>query len=355
MGELADYAIKESTGRAYPEVLDDGRGPFHRDRDRIIHCKAFRRLDRKTQVMVAGSGDHYRTRLTHSLEVAQIARDLARRLHLNEDLCETIALAHDLGHPPFGHIGEAALDEMMRKFDMNFEHNEQSRRIVEVLEKGYPTFDGLNLTNETIEGLIKHQTAYDQEGKKFEKFSHLEAQVVNAADEIAYSNHDIDDGIRLGVLKVEDMEHIELWRVAREVVEEKYGKIDLKKYRMRVISVMMAKMVEDFCAETQKKLKENNIKTLDDVKNFQGLLCCFSNEMKEMMRGLRTFLFQKFYMHPMVLEKVDAGSEMIKKLFQHYLDNPDKFPKGNKPGVVQIKDYIAGMTDGFLMKEFKKI
>lgn len=355
MGDLASYAIHTSTGRQYPEVLDDGRGPFHRDRDRIIHSKAFRRLDRKTQVLVSGTGDHYRTRLTHSLEVAQISRDLARRLHLNEDLCEAIALAHDLGHPPFGHVGEHALDDVMKEFGMNFEHNEQSRRIVEVLEKGYPTFDGLNLTNETIEGLIKHQTAYDQEGKKFNKFSHLEAQIVNVADEIAYNNHDIDDGIRLGVLKMEDLEEVELWRIAKAVVLEKFGEIDFKKYRQRIISVMISMMVEDFYSQTTAELGRNNIKTLDDVKNFEGLLGKFSDRMKEKIKELRTFLFQRFYMHPTVLEKVNEGSGMIKKLFKYYLEHPDKFPKGNNPSVEQIKDYIAGMTDGFLLKEFKKI
>lgn len=358
MLDLANYAIKneKSKGRRFPELFDDGRVPFQRDKDRIIHSKAFRRLDRKTQVLVAGSGDHYRTRLTHSIEVAQIARDLARRLRLNEDLCEAIALAHDLGHTPFGHAGQDALNQVMQNFGESFEHNEQSRRIVEFLEKGYPTFDGLNLTIETIDGLIKHQTAYDQEGKRFEQFAHLEAQIVNVSDEIAYLNHDVDDGLRLGAISIEDLEKIEIWRNARLEVEKKYGAdVNVVKYRERVISSMMSIMIDDFCATTEANLIKNGIKTVEDVEKFQGLLAHFSEHMKEVLKKLRQLLYDKFYMHPQVVTAVEEGQRMIKKLFKFYYKNPDKFPLGDKVDPIRIKDYIAGMTDNFLMKQYKKI
>lgn len=358
MSDLADYAIKDeaSQGRKFLEQFDDDRPPFQRDRDRILHSKAFRRLDRKTQVLVSGSGDHYRTRLTHSMEVAQIARDLARRLHINEDLCEAIALAHDLGHTPFGHAGQDALNQVMQCFGESFEHNEQSRRIVEVLEKEYPIFDGLNLSIETIDGLIKHQTAYDQEGKKFEQFSNLEAQIVNVADEIAYMNHDVDDGLRLGALNIEALDHIVIWKKARTVIENKYGdEIDVLKYRERVISVMMSMMIEDFCSQTKKNISENNIKTVNDVKNFHGLLAEFSDDMKKIMKQLRQVLYNDFYMHPQVVAAVSEGQKMIKELFEYYYKNPNKFPGTGKITPIQIKDYIAGMTDSFLLNEYKKI
>jgi len=358
MRDLADYAIKdrESRGRRFEEIFDDGRAPFQRDKDRIIHSKAFRRLDRKTQVLVAGSGDHYRTRMTHSLEVAQIARDLARRLRLNEDLCEAIALAHDLGHTPFGHAGQDALNQVMQNFGESFEHNEQSRRIVEVLEKGYPTFEGLNLTIETIDGLIKHQTAYDQEGKQFDKFAHLEAQIVNVSDEVAYMNHDVDDGLRLGALTVEDLDQVLIWKSARLATEDKYGHgIDLVEYRERVISTMMSMMIDDFCRQTEANIEEHGIKTIGHVSEFEGLLADFSEAMKTELKQLRRLLYDKFYMHPQVVAAVSEGQRMIKKLFEYYYKNPEMFPLDGKVDPVRIKDYIAGMTDSFLLEQYKKI
>lgn len=354
---LANYAVKsgQSRGRNFPEQADDERLCFQRDKDRIIHSKAFRRLDEKTQVFVAGSGDHYRTRLTHTLEVAQIARDIARRLALNEDLCEAIGLAHDLGHPPFGHAGEQTLDEIMQTFGSHFEHNEQSKRVVEVLEKAYPDFEGLNLTYEVLEGLTKHQTAWDQAGKKFEVFPHLEAQVVNLADEIAYSNHDMDDGLRSGFIKLEQLQEFEIWKKALAEVRRKYGNIDdLQVLISRVISTIIAMMIADLCKQTAENLAKFNIKSLADVANHKGVLVEFSEQMKIMLKELRRFLYDNFYLHPKIAAHTLRGKNMIRQLFQYYQQHPEQFPK-EQSGIVAIKDYIAGMTDSFLLKEFNKI
>ena len=359
---LATYATKsgESAGRRHPEAVDDERSCFQRDKDRIIHSKAFRRLDEKTQVFVAGSGDHYRTRLTHTLEVAQVARDIARRLDLNEDLCEAIALAHDLGHPPFGHAGEEALNDMMHGFGGHFEHNEQSRRVVEILERSYPDFDGLNLTIEVLEGLMKHQTAWDQAGKAFDVSAHLEAQVVNVADEIAYTNHDMDDGLRSGLISLKQLRKFKLWQEGEREVLEKYGKkLNEDILISRVISSIISMMIEDFCGQTIKNIKSNKIKTIADVKKHQGTIAEFSERMKIIIKELRQFLFENFYLNPMIEAFTLKGKWMIKKLFEYYYKNPSSFPKSARMNketrVIAIKDYIAGMTDRFLIQEFKKI
>jgi dGTPase len=362
---LKKYAVKSSAtlGRKFEEALgeEDFRLPFQKDKDRIVHSKAFRRMDAKTQVFMAGSGDHYRTRLTHSLEVAQVARDIARRLLLNEDLCESIALAHDLGHPPFGHAGEEALNEVMKSFGNNFEHNEQSLRVVTKLEKAYPNFDGLNLSVEVIDGLIKHQTAFDQAGKLIELFPHLEAQVVNVADEIAYINHDMDDGLRSGLINMEELGKFEIWVEAKVHVDKKYGKIeDEDIFVSRIISHIIALMIDDFCKQTEKSLEQNNIVEFEDVKKYRGVLADFSPDMRAMIAELRKFLFSNFYMSDEVLTCTNKGKRMIKKLFEYYNGNLDKFPKKFLLGAedsneVVIKDYIAGMTDIFLLKECSKL
>ncbi|MBD3360326.1 deoxyguanosinetriphosphate triphosphohydrolase [Candidatus Peregrinibacteria bacterium] len=356
-GNLADYAVKsrESKGRKYMEEANDERLCFQRDKDRIIHCRAFRRLEAKTQVFIAGVGDHYRTRLTHTLEVAQISRDIARRLGLNEDLCEAVALAHDLGHPPFGHGGEESLNEVMKNYDMHFEHNEQSRRIVEKLEKLYPDFNGLNLTYEVLDGLIKHQTAWDQAGMEFEFSPHLEAQVVNVADEIAYINHDIDDGLRAGCINLGELDKNKLWKNAKKEVEEKYGKYLIKRvFISRMISSVISMMVEDFCTFTESNIQKNNINSVKDIQKFKGQLADFSPEMRNNCGKLSRFLYDNFYMNPEIGKFIKKGKNSIKRLFELYIDNPEKFPKKKKninrdEFVITVKDYIAGMTDGFLM------
>lgn len=356
---LRPYATlsRDSEGRRFDEEIEDDRLCFQRDKDRIVHCKAFRRLDRKTQVLMAGSGDHYRTRLTHTLEVAQISRDLARRLGLNEDLCEAIALAHDLGHPPFGHGGEEALDEVMREHGKHFEHNEQSRRIVEKLEKLYPAFAGLNLTIETLDGMIKHQTAFDQAGKEFEVSAHLEAQIVNIADEIAYTNHDMDDGLRSGIIAVEELAKFDIWKLAEIEVEEKYGKgLEKDIFISRMISTIISMMIADLCITTTKNLKANDIFSREAVCAYQGVLAGFSEKMRRMINELRHFLFRNFYMHESVVKFVDSGQKMIIELFRFYMKNPDKLTMkdADEELPVAVKDWIAGMTDGYLIAEFKK-
>ncbi|MDD3861654.1 MAG: deoxyguanosinetriphosphate triphosphohydrolase [Candidatus Gracilibacteria bacterium] len=345
---LAPYAVKSigSKGRKFPEREESSRMCFQKDKERIIHSKAFRRLDKKTQVFMAGSGDHFRTRLTHTLEVAQISRDLARRLGLNEDLCETIALAHDLGHPPFGHGGEEALNEIMEKHGMHFEHNEQSQRIVEILEKSYPNFDGLNLTREVLDGMIKHQTAFDQAGKRFEVFPHLESQVVNIADEIAYTNHDIDDGLRSGMIKISQLSKFELWKKASKLATKKHGsKLSKEVIVPRTVSSMMSLMIADMSEYSEKNLKKGK------------MILEFSPRMKKMIKEVRKFLFKNFYMNPLIIKIVIKGKKMIKELFDFYLKNPDFLPKTYKTKndfVVAVKDYIAGMTDSFLIQEYEK-
>jgi dGTPase len=328
---LSNFAIKsaESKGRKFKESFsDDNRTCFQRDRDRIIHSKAFRRLDQKTQVFVSGSGDHFRTRLTHTLEVMQMSRDIARRLGLNEDLCEVIALAHDLGHPPFGHAGEAALDKIMKEHGLRFEHNQQSLRVVEKLEKSYPNFDGLNLSLEVLEGLMKHQSPWDQEGHDFDGAPSLEAQVVNLADEIAYTNHDIDDGLRSGLISLDQLNDVELWKMAKDSVFEKYGeKLEREIFISRIVSAMISLMIEDVC------------------ENEKGVVR-FSDKFIVYMKEIRDFLYKNFYLNPIILKEVKKGEKMIKELFEFYLK------KGRD--ITELKDYIAGMTDSFLLKEYEK-
>lgn len=352
---LAPYAVKsrDSKGRKFKEKTDtvedgdatmgseaSGRLCFQKDRDRIIHCKAFRRLDEKAQVFPAFFGDHYRTRLTHTLEVAQISRDITRRLGLNEDLAEAIALAHDLGHPPFGHTGEDTLNEIMNGFGGYFEHNEQSRRVIEKLEKLYPDFDGLNLSIEVLEGLEKHKTSWDQSGVDVGAKMHLEGQVVNLADEIAYTNHDIDDGLRSEILKVSHLESTALWKEASAAIESEYGNIANAAVKIsRTISKIINLMIVDIC------------------ENFDEASVAFSEAMVSKVAELRKILYEKFYLSPEVRVRLEKGKKMVKELFNFYLKNPGKVPEKYRDGEtleVAIKDYIAGMTDKFLEEELRR-
>ncbi len=359
---LASYAVKSLAGgkRRFKEKDDGNRLCFQKDKERIIHSKAFRRLDNKTQVFGADSGDHYRTRLTHTLEVAQISRDLARRLGLNEDLAETIALAHDLGHSPFGHAGEDALDRIMERYGDHFEHNEQSRRIVESLEKSYPDFAGLNLTLEVLDGLIKHQTSWDQADRKFEVSANLEAQIVNIADEIAYTNHDIDDGLRSGLISLRQLNKRSLWKTAMDVTKKKYGKIRDKDVLIsRTISSIISMMIGDLCAQTNKNIAAYKIGTVDDVRRQRNQIACFGNPMKKMIKEMREFLYKNFYLNKKILILTKRGEKMIEKVFSHYMEHPERLPKKfrnkNDKLHVTVKDYIAGMTDNFLLKEYEKL
>jgi dGTPase len=362
---LAPYAMKssKSLGRVHKEPEDPFRLPFQRDRDRIIHCRSFRRLQAKTQVLVSYYGDHYRDRLTHSMEVSQIARDISRNLGLNEDLAECISLAHDLGHPPYGHGGEQALDEVMKEYGLHFEHNEQSHRIIEKLEKIYPAFDGLNPSKEVLDGLLKHNPHKYLTYTEFVTSPHLEAQVMDLSDEIAYINHDVDDGIRADIISIKAISDFALWKDAEKVAKEKYGKMAVgvghkgdsqRIYVSRIVSKMISLMIGDLLETTAANLKKNRIASLEDVRAHKGRLVSFSAPMVVKQRELRAFLMKRFYLSPKVEKFIEHGRRVIKKVFRHYRMHPALMPAqhynlilgGERPEIV-IKDYIAGMTDPF--------
>jgi dGTPase len=368
---LAPYAMKssKSLGRVHSQAEDDTRLPFQRDRDRIVHSKAFRRLQAKTQVFVSYYGDHYRDRLTHSMEVSQIARDICRTLGLNEDLGECLALAHDLGHPPFGHGGEAALDKILRRYGMHFEHNEQSRRIIEYLEKPYPKFDGLNVTKEVLDGLLKHHPHRYKTYIKFKETPHLESRVVDYSDQIAYLNHDVDDGLRAGLITVDELNKFKIWRDATANIIKKYkfdpkrmDAEDKRRFQNRIIGNMISQMIQDLCLTTAKNLKNKKIDSLEKVRSYQGLIVGFSQKMNREIKALHQFLLTNFYNSPKVSAQIKKGQDIITKLFSYYLKNPKKLPLpfatqiavGERP-VIVIKDYIAGMTDHFAEETWKKL
>lgn len=365
---LAHYAVlsSESAGREFPEKSDLTRTEFQRDRDRIIHCKAFRRLSGKTQVFVATYGDHFRDRLTHTLEVAQVARDMARSLKLNEDLCEAIALAHDLGHTPFGHAGEFTLNEIMEEFGLHFEHNEQSKRIVEVLEKQFPHFDGLNLMYEVRQGLAKHQTLYDQRTKKIMGKT-LEAQVVDLADEIAYHNHDLDDGLRSDLFSLKELQQLTLWREALEAVYKKYGRPSRKKLdpvvlRHRAVSHIISLMINDVLETAQKRLRQAKIRNLAGILKCKKNLIGFSASFEKKVKQLRKFLWERMYQSPQVLKHSRRGQRILKNLFWRLYREPKLLPRrfyeridAPDPLSVVVKDYIAGCTDQFATELVQRI
>jgi dGTPase len=363
--KLSPYAMHnaDSRGRLHKERPDNTRTPFQRDRDRIMHCKAFRRLQAKTQVFVSYFGDHYRDRLTHTIEVAQIARDVARTLGLNEDLAEAVALAHDLGHPPFGHAGEHVLDEEMSKFGHHFEHNEQSRRIVEKLESMSPDFEGLNLTIEVMDGLLKHEQAHHLAHLQYKTSAHLESQAADLADEIAYTNHDIDDGLRSGLITMDDMRKFTLWRRAEKDIRELYGeKIDLKSLQSRVISRMISLMIRDLCKTSEQNIKKFRLKSVEDVRSHKGKIIGFSARLKPEIRELREFLMKNFYFNPKVAKQINHGRKLLKKLFLYYIKNPQQLPEPYRTSIklgeareIVVKDYIAGMTDHYAEEQAKLI
>lgn len=358
---LAAYAVKsgESAGRVYLDSENGFRTCFQRDRDRIIHSKAFRRLMEKTQVFTAGEGDHYRNRMSHSIECSQVSKGVARGLGLNEDLCEAIALAHDLGHTPFGHAGEATMDACMQESGLHFEHNEQSLRVVEHLEKMYPNCRGLNLTKEVLDGLLKHRTPFDQPKMTFAQSAHLEAQVVDIGDEIAYMSHDLDDGLRADMFTFENIITLPLVARANERMRKKYGNdIPQEVMRVRLSSALMHLLVEDLLMETERTLAAHAIKTLQDVRTYRGILVGFSSDIRDGLAGLRAYLMDHYYFSERVREQSARGQDIIRRLFHFYTKNPKKLPdnflsfldKGERAEIA-IKDYIAGMTDGYAERE----
>ena len=353
---LAPYAVKsgESAGRVYPEPESEYRTCFQRDRDRIIHSKAFRRLMEKTQVFVASEGDHYRNRMSHSVECSQVSKGLARSLGLNEDLAETIALAHDLGHTPFGHAGEGAMDECMRHHELHFEHNEQSLRTVEKLETMYPGYAGLNLSKEVLDGLLKHRTPFDQPKTSFKQSAHLEAQVVDLADEIAYMSHDLDDGLRADMFAFEDTAQLPIIARAHANMTQRYpDTISPEVLRARLSSALMQLLMHDVLAQTEENLQTHHIETLADVRAYDGVLVTFSDTMRADIDTLRAFISDYYYFSPRVKEQSEKGQHIIRELFQYFTQHPEKLPENfqklltAEPLPVVVKDYIAGMTDGF--------
>jgi len=362
---LASYAVhsKESKGRLHPEEEADFRPRFQRDRERILHTTAFRRLEYKTQVFINHEGDYYRTRLTHTLEVAQIGRSIARSLGLNEDLVETICLAHDLGHPPFGHSGENALARLMKDFG-GFNHNSQSLRIVTVLEARYPDFPGLNLSWEVLEGMVKHETDYDiAEAKQFnpELRGHLEAQIANLADDLAYTSHDLDDGLRSGMITPNQLDGIALWEIINESIGRRRSETLDSLSRHQIIRRLINFEVTDLIQSTDRYLRRSNVKTALDVQKLPFNVAGFSEDMYRRNRELKDFLFSNLYRHYRVVRMAAKSENIVTELFNIYQANPKTLPTEVQESIPErglertICDYIAGMTDRFAIDEYKRL
>ncbi len=365
---LAPYAALSvnTRGRRHREEEHPFRTAFQRDRDRIIHSNAFRRLEYKTQVFVYHEGDHYRTRLTHTIEVAQISRTIARALSVNEDLAEAIALAHDLGHPPFGHSGETVLDELMKDHG-GFEHNAQSLRIVEVLEKRYPGFDGLNLTWEVREGIAKHNSEHDRPGANDEyelsKCACLEAQIVDVADEIAYNNHDIDDGLSSEMIKPDSLSGVSLWQENFRQVRDAFPDADFKVQKYQTIIRIINAQATDLVDAVLSQIRLNSIKSVEAIRTEKEPVARFSLEMERKNKELKRFLKHNLYSHHRVIRMADKAERIIIELFKAYARKPRLLPPNIHALIASerrdkhrvICDYIAGMTDRFALDEYKKL
>lgn len=362
---LAPYGLKSanSQGRVYPEDESASRPAFERDRDRIIHTTAFRRLEYKTQVFINYEGDHYRTRLTHTLEVAQLGRSLARGLGCNQELTEAICLAHDLGHPPFGHAGEYALNALMAEHG-GFNHNTQSYRIVTKLEQRYPNFPGLNLTYETREGMIKHETDYDKsdaQGYAPDRRASLEAQIANFADEIAYNAHDLDDGLRAGMFEPDALNELTLWQELKEIVGWQSERPLPTIVRHELIRELIGQSVMNVLEFTSNNLEENQIDSPDKVqthpKNLVGYTPAFGAKVKE----LKKFLLESMYHHYRLIRMQTKAERFITELFEAYEDEPNMLPTDTQKRLENaslhrvITDYIAGMTDRYALDEWEKL
>jgi dGTPase len=359
---LAPFAMlsADSAGRKYPESSQTYRGPFQRDRDRIIHCSAFRRLSHKTQVFTGDMGDYHRTRLTHTLEVASIARTLARGLRLNEDLVEALALAHDIGHPPFGHSGEDVLDECLRDGGLGdgggFNHNAQALRIVELLENRYPEFPGLNLSREVLEGQSRRV-----DKKAAAQFSPLlEVQVVDAADSIAYDSHDADDSLELGLLELDQLLAVPLWREAAERVRRRYPDLDDRQLRRAIVHELIHWQVDDLLAVVERSIDERGIRSVADVRQ-APVLVTPSREVAELKLGLERYLFKNVYRHPSVEEIRNSAREALREMFDILVANPERLPAKFRARIAgdgparSVADYLAGMTDRYALEEHRRL
>jgi dGTPase len=361
---LAPYGMrsKNSKGRQYPEAEAEYRTAFQRDRDRILHTTAFRRLEYKTQVFITYEGDYYRTRLTHTLEVTQIGRTIARALGVNEDLVEAICLAHDLGHPPFGHSGEAALAKLMKDHG-GFDHNKQSLRIVTFLERRYADFPGLNLTWETREGIVKHESEYDvADARDYnpELRASIEAQIANVADELAYTAHDLDDGLRSGMITPTMLEGITLWEILVESVGWKGSELD-ELSRHRMIRRLIGLEVSDLVHTSDLLIKEARLSSPEDAQRLPYNVVTFSEEMVRRNRPLKDFLFKNLYRHHRVVRMQTKAERIISELFSAYRNEPQMLPRHIQETIEErglertICDYIAGMTDRFAVEEYNKL
>jgi len=376
-----------SRGRLHPEAPSRTRSPFRRDCDRVIHSTAFRRLQYKTQVFVVHEGDHYRTRLTHTLEVAQIARALARQLGLDEDLTETLALAHDLGHPPYGHAGESALDECLREVG-GFDHNAQTLRILTSLEHRYPDFDGLNLTWETLEGVVKHNgPLLDRSGRPVGRYrsagipvgiadyvaqhdlqlaahASLEAQVAAIADDIAYDAHDIDDGLRAGLFQIEDLKALPTLAGMIAAIDRRWPVLDPHRRAAELVRELISYLIGAVVEETERRLQATRPQSADDVRQAGRTLAAFSDDAALTEKAIKTFLFEKMYRHPRVVGVMNDAASILRDLFARYRAVPEELPaewrtaalEGDDGALLrQIGNFIAGMTDRFALMEHARL
>jgi dGTPase len=364
---LAPYAARaeSSRGRRHPEAEAPGRSAFQRDRDRVIHSSAFRRLEYKTQVFVNHEGDLFRTRLTHSLEVAQIGRAIARQLGVNEDLVEAVALAHDLGHTPFGHAGQDALHECMREHG-GFEHNLQSLRVVDELEERYGAFNGLNLSFETREGILKHCSlenarALGDVGERFlqKHQPSLEAQIANLADEIAYNNHDIDDGLRSGLLHLAQLEEVPLFARHAAQVRSEFPAIGERRMVNEIVRRMINTLIVDLATESARRIEATRPADIDDVRR-AGPLVAFSAELRKEADAMKSFLLRNLYRHYQVMRMTSKAKRVVTDLFRAFYDEPRLLPLDHQARAADdkaraIADYVAGMTDRYAMKEHQRL
>lgn len=362
---LAPYAVrsKDSKGRKFSEDEPDYRTVFQRDRDRILHTTAFRRLEYKTQVFINYEGDYYRTRLTHTLEVAQIGRSVALALGANEDLVESICLAHDLGHPPFGHSGERALARLMIDHG-GFDHNRQSLRIVTEIENRYPEFKGLNLTWEVLEGIVKHETEYDvSDAKDFNPKlrGHLEAQITNAADELAYTAHDLDDGLRSGLITPDQLAGVSLWEVINESIGRQRTEPLDSLSRHRLIRRLIGIEITDLIQSIDRMIRRSGIRNMEELQKLPYNVVGFSEDMHRRNRELKDFLYNNLYKHYRVMRMSVKAEQVIERLFNAFVNEPSIMPYEfqatieNKGIYRSVCDYIAGMTDRYAVDEYQKL
>jgi dGTPase len=361
---LASYGLKsaDSKGRFHSESESASRTSYQRDRDRIVHTRAFRRLEYKTQVFIYYEGDHYRTRLTHTLEVAQLGRSISRALGVNEDLTEAICLAHDLGHPPFGHAGEQSLDELMRDHG-GFNHNTQSYRIVTKLERPFPSFTGLNLTYETREGMIKHETEYDKSDVtdyEPDKRASLEAQIANVADEIAYNAHDLEDGLRAKLFSIQELGTLDIWQALTDrigVEDQTFSKIT----RGELIRELIGMMVTDTVETTAASLDRRGIETPEMLQSQEHNMVAYSDELGQWIRALKDFLYERMYRHFRLMRMQTKAERYVCEIYTAYVNEPGMLPThiqnrlSDSPLERVIADYLAGMTDRYALQEWEKL